>query len=148
MPTPSAAPMVNCAELAVLVVDDHERLRNDVVRELRGMGFSDIETSSTSAAAEEKMAVKKYDVIFLDWVMPGKSGLALMQKYREQREYDHVAFVMVTSQTDERRMVEALKSGATAYIVKPVIPETFRNNVQAVVTWVARSNPRFRDNSR
>jgi DNA-binding response OmpR family regulator len=139
------APTVNCAELTVLVVDDHERLRNDVVQQLRVLGFSRIDTASTSAAAEEKMAAHQYDIIFLDWVMPGRSGLALMQACREQRAFDHIAFVMVTSQTDERRMVEALKAGATAYIIKPLIPESFRSSVQAVISWVARSNPRFRN---
>jgi two-component system, OmpR family, phosphate regulon response regulator PhoB len=136
---------VKPAELSILVVDDHERLRNDVAMNLRALGFADIDMASTSGMAQEKMAAKPYDIVFLDWVMPGKSGFTLMEERRQDRACDHIAFVMVTSQTDERRMIDALKAGATGYIIKPVMPDTFAKSIQGILKWIGRMNPRFRD---
>jgi DNA-binding response OmpR family regulator len=133
---------INCAELAALVIDDHAILRDMVVQNLRKMGFENIDTAATSNEASALMAKKLYDIIFIDWVMPGKSGYALMQECRQDRQYDRVAFVMVTAQPEERLMVEALKAGATAYIVKPVLPKPFQEKVKSVLEWIERVNAR------
>lgn len=126
------------AKLAVLIVDDHMIMRQHVRANLGKYGFSDIDEAQTAAEAEEKMAAKKYDIIFLDWVMPGRSGYNLLQKYREDSDYNGVAFVMVTSQSEERHMIEAQKAGATAYIVKPFMPASFQARMEPVFDWLAR----------
>jgi PleD family two-component response regulator len=135
---------IDCANLSVLVVDDQKTSRELVRQNLLKMSFADIDMATTSAEAEEKIAAKPYDIVFIDWVMPGKSGLALMQAYREDRAFDHVAFVMVTIQSREKGMVEALKAGATAYIVKPILPSQFVPRMETVLAWIEKVNPRFR----
>ena len=127
---------VSTAGLSVLIVDDHMIMRQHVRANLARLGFTDIDEAATSDAAEEKMAAKRYDILFLDWVMPGKSGYALLQKYRENPAYNDVAFVMVTSLTEERNMVAAQKAGATAYIVKPVMPSVFQSRIDPVLEWI------------
>lgn len=129
---------LNCAELQVLLVDDHMIMREHVRANLAVMGFKNIDQAATAAEAEEKMAKTRYDILFLDWVMPGKSGYMLLQKYREDASYNDVAMVMVTSQTEERHMVEAMKAGATAYIVKPFMPAAFQARLQPVLEWIER----------
>lgn len=129
---------INCAELQVLVVDDHMIMREHVRANLAAMGFKNIDQASTVAEAEEKMAKTRYDILFLDWVMPGKSGYMLLQKCREDASFHDVAMVMVTSQTEERHMVEAMKAGATAYIVKPFMPAAFQARLHPVLEWIER----------
>jgi DNA-binding response OmpR family regulator len=102
------------------------------------MGFTQIETASNYQEAQEKMKSKRYDIVFVDWILPGKSGYSLMQEYRQEREYDEVAFVMVTTETDERHMIEALKAGATSYIMKPVTPNAFKDKVAKVLEWIVK----------
>lgn len=136
--------MINRANLAVLVVDDQMIARNHVKQNLVSMGFADIDIAATSAEAEEKIAAKNYDIIFCDWHMPGKSGFAMMQAFRQEREFDHVAFVMVTAESEERHMVEALKAGATSYILKPILPQPFQAKVENVLQWIAKVNPRYK----
>lgn len=131
---------VNPAELAVLVIDDHMIIRQVVEQNLRAMGFTQIDTATNSAEAAEKIAARRYDVIFIDWIMPGKSGYSFMQECRQERDYDDVAFVMVTSESDERHMIEALKAGATSYIVKPVTKAQFEEKVAKVLDWVGKRN--------
>jgi len=136
---------VKCADLSALIVDDHMIMRQHVRANLAKLGFTDIDEATTSAEAEEKMAARRYDILFLDWVMPGKSGYNLLQKCREDSAYNDVAFVMVTSQTEERHMVEAMKAGATAYIVKPFMPAAFQARIEPVLEWISRV--RLKNNS-
>ena len=135
---------INRAELAVLVVDDQMISRTHVKQNLVAMGFKDIDLAGTSNEAEEKIAKKPYDIIFCDWHMPGKSGFAMMQAFRAEREFDHVAFVMVTAESEERHMVEALKAGVTSYILKPILPQPFQAKVENVLQWIAKVNPRYK----
>ena len=124
------------SSLAVLVIDDHMIIRQVVEQNLKNMGFTDIDTAGTAAEALERMAVRNYDIIFIDWIMPGKSGYTLMQEYREDRQYDHIAFVMVTAESQERYTREALKAGATMYITKPIAPATFKEKIERVLAWI------------
>lgn len=136
---------IDLADIVVLVVDDLESARETVRVNLQKMGFSpsNIDMAGSCADGDEKIGAKAYDMIFLDWLMPGKSGLAMMHEYREKREFDHVAFVMVTAKGTEKDVAAALKAGATSYIVKPTIPTEFQPNVQVALDWMAKVNPRF-----
>ncbi|HYD19162.1 MAG TPA: response regulator [Patescibacteria group bacterium] len=128
----------NPPDLNVLVIDDHMIIRQVVEQNLRSLGFTQIDTASNAAEAAERMQDKRYDIVFIDWILPGKSGYALMKEYREDRDHDDVAFVMVTSESDERHMIEALKAGATSYITKPVLTPVFAEKVKKVLDWVAK----------
>ena len=126
----------NIPELRVLVVDDNLVVRKLIEVQLTNLGFMGIEVASNSQEAQDKIASTNYDIVFLDWNMPGKSGYALMQEYREDRKYDHIAFVMVTAESQERYVREAVKAGATLYITKPISPVTFKEKVEKVVAWI------------
>jgi two-component system phosphate regulon response regulator PhoB len=138
---------INCADVSVLIIDDQKISRELINQNLLSMGFALIDMAASSAEAEVKMVAKKYDIIFVDWLMPGKSGFALMQGCRETRDFDHVAFIMVTAKSGERDMAEALKAGATSYICKPTLPKEFQPKVQVALEWMAKVNPRFKATS-
>jgi len=127
---------VNIPDLQVLVVDDNLVVRKLIEAQLTSLGFKNIDSASNSQEAQDKISAKAYDIVFLDWNMPGKSGYALMQEYREERSYDHIAFVMVTAESQERYVREAVKAGATLYITKPISPPTFKEKVDKVVSWL------------
>lgn len=129
---------LNCSDLVALVIDDHMIIRQVLEQNLRDMGFKQIDAVANYQEAQAKLKSRHYDIIFVDWILPGKSGYALMQEYRQEREYDDVAFVMVTTETDERHMIEALKAGATSYIMKPVTPNAFKEKVAKVLDWIVK----------
>jgi two-component system chemotaxis response regulator CheY len=129
---------VNPSQLEVLVLDDHLIIRQAVEKNLRNLGFTKIDTAADANEAQDKLGAKKYDVLFVDWLLPGKSGYALMQECRQDRKFDDVAFVMVTSENDKHHMIEAIKAGATAYIIKPVTPVTFQEKVGKVLEWIEK----------
>ncbi|MBL8713096.1 MAG: response regulator [Alphaproteobacteria bacterium] len=127
---------VNIPDLRVLLVDDNVVVRKLIEMQLINMGFKNIDSANNSSEAQEKISVAAYDIVFLDWNMPGKSGYTLMQEYREDRQYDHIAFVMVTAESQERYTREALKAGATMYITKPIAPATFKEKIERVLAWI------------
>lgn len=128
------------SDFKALVTDDHMVIRQIVSQHLRDMGVTDIDTASDSDDAQKKIAEKQYDLVFLDWHMPGKSGYNLMREYREDRCYDHIAFIMVTAESHEKSVIEALKAGATSYIIKPVSRDEFQRKVSKVMEWL-KSRP-------
>lgn len=127
----------NIPDLRVLVVDDNVVVRKLIEAQLGALGFKLIDSAGNSSEAQDKIAAAPYDIVFIDWNMPGKSGYALMQEYREDRKNDHIAFVMVTAESQERYAREAQKAGATLYITKPITPATFKEKIEKVVAWIA-----------
>ncbi|MBI1216373.1 MAG: response regulator [Alphaproteobacteria bacterium] len=123
-------------DMRVLVVDDNLVVRKLIEVNLTNMGFKTIDVAANSQEAQDKIEAAPYNIVFLDWNMPGKSGYALMQEYREDRKYDTVAFVMVTAESQERYVREAVKAGATSYITKPISPAIFQDKVERVLEWI------------
>lgn len=124
------------SDLRALVVDDHMVVRCDIERHLKSLGVAHVDQASNVAEATQRMADAEYSVIFLDWNMPGRSGYNLLQQCRQDNKYDTVAFVIVSAESEERYIIEALKAGATSYIVKPVGESVLKDHVHRVVTWI------------
>lgn len=124
--------------LKVLVVDDHMMIRRLLETFLHEEGIKHVELAATAEEVEEKLEFHDYDIVFFDWNLPDKSGYSIMQGLRENRKYDRMAIVMVTAESEERYVIEALKAGATAYIVKPVSKDSFSKNLHKVVSWLER----------
>ncbi len=129
-----AAP--NIADLKVLVVDDHMTARAYLEKNLKSMGFTHVDQASNTSQANEKMGATVYNIVFLDWNMPGRTGYNFMQSCRENSAYDKTAFVIVSSESGDRYIIEALKAGATSYIVKPAAENVLQENIKKVLLWL------------
>jgi two-component system chemotaxis response regulator CheY len=130
---------VDAEQLKVLVVDDHLTVRTQIQNHLKGMKFSHVDQAANVDEATNKMAATRYNIVFLDWHMPGKSGYYLLQKCREDRAYDDVAFIVVSAESENRHIIEALKAGATSYIVKPYSENTLVEHVTKTLNWIGRN---------
>jgi len=124
------------ADLKALIVDDHLIVRTQMERALKHMGFTHVDQAPTAGAAVDKMIAVRYDVIFIDWHMPGTSGYDLMQQFREDRNHDRVAFVIVSVDSEERSISKATKAGAIDYVVKPVTESALHETVRKVLDWL------------
>lgn len=124
------------SDLKALVVDDHMIVRCDIERHIKTLGISHIDQAANVAEATEKMARTDYNVVFLDWNMPGRSGYNMLEQCRSEGKHDNTAFVIVSAESEDRYIIEALKAGATSYIVKPVSESILREHVTRVVAWI------------
>ncbi len=117
---------------AVLIVDDDKAICDFVYDGLAGEGyFCDVASDADDALA--KLERQSFDVAFLDIKLPGMSGIDLL-KIVEKR-YQMTAIIMMTAVNDLDTAVEAMKLGASDYIVKPF---TF-NKINASISAVLKS---------
>lgn len=129
---------VKIGYLRALIVDDSPVSRMGLRDLLQRAGFRHVHEAENTAAAHEKMAALRYDLVLLDWVMPGRTGLSLLDEWRGDRRYDSVAVCVVSVNNNQKQVSAALKAGALCYIIKPPTEETFREAIRKVVEWLSQ----------
>ncbi len=125
------------AALKVLIVDDHMTARAHLKRVLRDIGITQADEAENADVASAK-ATGDYSIIFLDWDMPGKTGIEILRKFRGNSAFDDTAFVMVTAKSEPDDIISALRAGATSYIIKPAEATEVRDNITEVLDWIAQ----------
>jgi two-component system chemotaxis response regulator CheY len=110
----------------VLVVDDSRIMRNIVKNTFNAMNIPcEYIEASNGVEALLKIQVQKVDLILLDWNMPELSGIDFLKKIRTIEAFKNLPIIMVTSESARYSVIEALKCGATDYIIKPVNEKIF-----------------------
>ena len=116
----------------VLVVEDEPAIAELVLVNLRHNGFTPVWSEDGVAAQREIDAVLP-DVILLDWMLPGQSGLALARKWRGHERTRAVPILMLTARGDEPDKVSGLDAGADDYITKPFSTQELLARIRAVL---------------
>jgi two-component system chemotaxis response regulator CheY len=118
----------------VLVVDDSRVMRNIVKNTFsyRNIPCDFLEAGNGRDALKILMS-HKIHLVLLDWNMPELSGLDFLKKVRAAEEYKNLPIIMVTSEAAKYNVIEALKSGATDYIIKPVNEKIFREKLSRII---------------
>jgi len=118
----------------ILVVDDSQIMRNIVKNT-----FAEMKVPFECLEAENgKQALRLLEgnhvtIVFLDWNMPGMDGIEFLKIVRGMPQYKDLPIIMVTSERGKFSVIEALQSGATDYMVKPVKDKIFREKVQEIL---------------
>ncbi|MDR1617545.1 MAG: response regulator [Treponema sp.] len=110
----------------ILVVDDSRIMRNIVKNIFLELHIPcEFIEADNGVEAMAKISSRKIDLVLLDWNMPGLSGLDFLKKVRQTENLKGIPIIMVTSEAARYNVVEALKCGATDYIIKPVNEKIF-----------------------
>lgn len=133
---------VDVESLRILVVDDHMIMRNLVTQQLKILGVKSYDTATNGQEALDLLNGKlevgmKYDIVLMDWSMPVMDGMEFLKACRSRKEFDDVAFVMLTGECEQKSIVEAIKAGVTSYITKPVSQDDLNKKIQKIVQWLA-----------
>ena len=113
----------------LLVVDDDLRIRDLLARYLRENGFR-VTVSSDAAEARSALRGLGFDLIILDIMMPGESGLSLAQTLRAESE---VPILMLTARSEPESRVEGLELGVDDYMAKPFDPRELLLRLQNIL---------------
>ncbi|MBK6615814.1 phosphate regulon transcriptional regulator PhoB [Ottowia sp.] len=116
----------------VLVVEDEPAIAELIAVNLRHHGFAPTWAMDSETAQRELDAVLP-DVILLDWMLPGESGLSLARKWRKDARTKSVPIIMLTARGDEADRVAGLDAGADDYIVKPFSTNEMLARIRAVL---------------
>jgi DNA-binding response OmpR family regulator len=110
---------MDAGERTLLVVDDSPANRDLLSRRLERKGFRVI-VAEDGQRALDILATSRVDLVLLDVMMPGMTGLEVLRKLRETRAPSALPVVMVTARTESEDVVEALEAGANDYVMKPI----------------------------
>jgi two-component system chemotaxis response regulator CheY len=84
--------------------------------------------------ALEQLQSRPINLVLLDWNMPKMSGIDFLKQVRTMEQYKTLPIIMVTSEGARYNVIEALKSGANDYIVKPLNEKNLREKVFKIIT--------------
>jgi two-component system, OmpR family, phosphate regulon response regulator OmpR len=122
------------AEPHLLVVDDDARLRSLLRRYLTDQGFR-VTTAADAAEARTRLKSLAFDLLILDVMMPGETGLALT---RDLRATERVPILLLTAMAESEDRINGLEQGADDYLAKPFEP---RELVLRVRNILSRARP-------
>lgn len=119
------------AELAhVMVVEDEKGIRDLLTLHLSRQGYQ-VTECATGEEAMASMQVQDYALYVLDWMLPGKSGIDLVENLRQRNSEAKV--LMVTAKTEPQDIVDGLEKGADDYLTKPFDPRILMARVKALL---------------
>jgi len=119
----------------VLLVEDEAPIREMLKFVLEQAGYETLEAEDFDAALE--MVVEPYpDLILLDWMLPGGSGVQLAKRLKQHEFTRDIPIIMVTARGEEEDKVRGLDSGADDYVTKPFSPKELVARIKAVIRRV------------
>nr|WP_315481516.1 response regulator [uncultured Undibacterium sp.] len=137
--------MADYKDISVLIVDDNDMTRETLRVILRHDGYNVVGEALDGDSALEMATRLKPDIILLDVVMPKVSGIEALKSIRMVM---HDVFVlMVTANTDQEVVAEAVKSGISGYIIKPFNAKKVLDTVEKVVEKVRANRKQKAANS-
>ncbi|HEU4566675.1 MAG TPA: response regulator [Marmoricola sp.] len=116
----------------IVIADDDADIRELVVFKLRHSGH-DVVPVGDGAAAVEACRAEKPDLVILDVMMPGMSGLEAARTLRSDDTMAGLPIIMLTARAQESDIEQGLEAGADDYIVKPFSPRELASRVDAVL---------------
>ena len=118
-------------EIRALIVDDSSVMRKIVERSLRQAGLDELVVREAGTGVEglEILRAQRVDLILSDINMPSMDGLEFVRQIREQKLAPGVPVVMITTESSEEHVKQAIQAGARGYIRKPFTPEQVKERV-------------------
>ncbi len=102
----------------ILLVEDEQPLVTLLTYNLEAEGFA-VEAESRGDTAAERLRDDVPDLLVLDWMLPGISGIELCRRLRQRQETKALPIVMLTARGEESERIRGLTTGADDYVVKP-----------------------------
>ncbi|MDB5327275.1 MAG: serine phosphatase RsbU, regulator of sigma subunit [Phycisphaerales bacterium] len=117
--SPNDRPIDLPANTQILVVDDDESNRESLSRRLRRRGAT-VDVAADGTAALIAIEDKRYDLVLLDVMMPGLSGIDVLQRVRQSKPPTELPVIMATANDDSADIARAFELGANDYVTKPI----------------------------
>ena len=121
--------------MKILMIDDSKTMRNIEKSILGQLGYTDVVEACDGLDALSKVAAVQPDLILVDWNMPNMDGLTFVKQCRARGT--RVPIVMVTTEAERSRVVEAIKAGVNNYVVKPFTPDSLSARIKETLGRVA-----------
>jgi two-component system, OmpR family, phosphate regulon response regulator PhoB len=116
----------------ILIVEDEPEIREMIryILEPQGYLLSEVDNAQD---ARRVLSEQTFDLILMDWMLPGRSGLEFTQEIKQKSQKIYPPVIMLTARADESDKVDGLNSGADDYITKPFSPRELAARIKAVI---------------
>ncbi len=119
--------------MKILLVDDSKTMRNIQKKVLEPLGAEFVEAADGNEALTRLTGVT-YDLILIDWNMPNMDGFTLVGKIREADK--KTPLIMVTTEAEKQRIIEAIKAGVNNYVIKPFTGDILMEKIKQTLARV------------
>jgi len=116
----------------ILIVDDEAPIREMIASALEPAGYKILQAENASKA-HGLIIDEEPDLMLLDWMMPGTTGVELMRRLKRDEQTNALPIIMLTAKVAEDNMVQGLESGADDYVSKPFSPKNLIARIKAVL---------------
>ena len=125
--------------MKILLVDDSRTMRNIWKKVVAGIDGAEPVEAGDGLEALKAIAENggPFDLMLVDWNMPNMDGLTLVQKVRETNKTTPI--IMVTTEAEKPRIIEAIKAGVNNYVVKPFTPDGLLTKISETMAKVTQT---------
>ena len=120
------------SERTVLIVDDEFAIRDMLRMALEIAGFKCLEADNIRVAYQV-IVDERPDIVLLDWMLPGGSGLELLRRLKRNEATRELPVIMLTAKTSEDNVIQGLDVGADDYLTKPFAPRELIARIHALL---------------
>jgi len=114
--------------MRILLVDDSKTMRNIQKAVLTQLGYTDLIEAVDGQDALLKASSDRPGLMLVDWNMPNMDGVTFVRAWRETDRTTPI--IMVTTEAERGRVIEAIKAGVNNYVVKPFTPEMLKARIE------------------
>lgn len=113
--------------MRILLIDDSKTMRNIQKSVLSQIGHTTIEEACDGVDGLSKVGAYNPELILVDWNMPNMDGLTFVKTFRQSNKTTPV--IMVTTESEKSRVIEAIKAGVNNYVIKPFTPDLLSQRI-------------------
>ena len=118
--------------MRIFIIDDSKTMRNIQKSILSSLGHTQIEEAGDGQDALSKVDAFDPELILCDWNMPVMDGITFVRQYRAKGR--KAPIIMVTTEAEKTRVVEAIKAGVNNYVVKPFTPDSLSQRINETLS--------------
>jgi len=120
------------SSLNILVVEDEDAIREMLVMVLEQANLQ-VTAVASAEQALQSLAENRVDLLVLDWMLPGISGVELARRLKKDPGYKELSIILLTARGEEEDKIRGLEIGADDYITKPFSPKELIARIKAVM---------------
>lgn len=120
------------SNLNILVVEDEDDIRDMLVMVLEQADFQ-VSAVASAEQALPALAEQRVDLVVLDWMLPGISGVELARRLKKEPSYKGLSIILLTARGEEEDKIRGLEIGADDYMTKPFSPKELIARIKAVM---------------
>ncbi len=124
----------------ILIVDDVQSLRDLLKAYLRRLGFQNISEADDGQIAldllwQAQNSKMPFELVISDWNMPNMDGLNLLKRVRQVPDWKNLPFILLTTESEKEKVIEAVKADVSNYMIKPVEEATLKEKLAKAWDW-------------